>query len=37
MTSFDDERKALVQLKAIYEARLININLRLEEIDKTIG
>jgi hypothetical protein len=37
MTSFDDERKALVRLKSIYEERLLNINKRIEEIDKIVG
>lgn len=37
MTSFDSERQALVQLKVVYEERLLNVNLRIKEIDKIIG
>jgi predicted DNA-binding ribbon-helix-helix protein len=37
MTSFDLERKALVQLKSIYEERLLNVNKRIAEIDKLEG
>ena len=28
------EREALVRLKSIYEERILNIRLRIEEIDK---
>lgn len=35
MTSFDDERTLLMKLKVIYEARLLNINERIREIDLT--
>lgn len=37
MTSFDSERKALVQLKSIYEERLLNVNERIKEIDNIVG
>lgn len=37
MTSFDSERKALVQLKSIYEERLLNVNKRIAEIDNLEG
>ena len=37
MTSFDDERKALVQLKVIYEDRLKNCVERIKELDRLNG